>query len=62
MQTPIPYSTQWHIGESLVRMTCARYAMAAAASSLSPAAALSEQFSGMTHLNLLNKLSQVGAV
>ena len=35
-----------------------RYAMAAAASSLSPAAALSEQFSGMTHLNLLNKLSQ----
>lgn len=35
-----------------------RYAMTAAASSLSPAAFLSEQFSGMTHLNLLNRLSQ----
>jgi Zn-dependent M16 (insulinase) family peptidase len=39
-----------------------KYAMSAAASSLSPAAALSEQFGGMTHLRHLTKLSQGEAV
>ena len=39
----------------------ARYAMASAASSLSPAGHLSEQFSGMSHLNLLKRLSQEDA-
>jgi len=38
-----------------------RYAMASAASSLTPAGKLSEQFSGMSHLNLLKKLSQEDA-
>jgi len=37
------------------------YAMSAAASSLSPAAAASEQFSGMTNLSLLTRLSQEDA-
>ena len=35
--------------------------MASAASSLSPAGQLSEQFSGMSHLNLLKRLSQEDA-
>ena len=35
--------------------------MASAASSLTPAGKLSEQFSGMSHLNLLKKLSQEDA-
>ena len=35
--------------------------MASAASSLSPAGKLSEQFSGMSHLNLLKQLSQEDA-
>ena len=38
-----------------------RYAMAAAAASLGPASALAEQFSGMTHLHLLNRLAQEDA-
>ena len=35
-----------------------RYAMTAAASSLTPAAARNEQFSGMSHIQLLSQLSQ----
>ena len=35
--------------------------MASAASSLTPAGQLSEQFSGMSHLNLLKQLSQEDA-
>lgn len=38
-----------------------RYAMAAAAASLGPASALAEEFGGMTHLHLLNRLAQEDA-